>query len=133
MTCRLPRLKRALSVLGPAAALLALVGRLASGMVVVDPQALSDTAALLAAAAPCQADTGTTGTHHGTPAEPAPNSGLVSLASFLSQPSPTLTPVVFPPTPWQGVVAVAVLLPPARAPPVHKPGAALPRGPPVLF
>ena len=132
MTWLLPRLERVFCTLGLAAAILALVGRVASGMVVVDPQALSEVSALLAAAVPCQAETDSDGAHHEMPAVPGPDQGLAVLASFLSQPSPLLTPVVFPPVPRQGVVTMAAVLPPARGPPVYRPGAALPRGPPFL-
>ena len=130
MTWRLPRLERVFCALGLAAAILALVGRLASGMVVVDPQVLSEVSTLLAVAIPCQAETDAGGPHHRMPAVPGSDQGLVALASFLSQPSPILTPFVFPPRAREGVVTVAAVLPPARGPPVHRPGAALPRGPP---
>lgn len=130
MTCRLPRLKRALCVLKLTAATLALVGRLLSGMAVADPRALGETAALLAATVACHADTGTAGGQHDAPTEPGP--GLAVLVSLLSQPPPILTPAVLAPPPRESVLTVATVLPPARAPPVRTPGAALPRGPPTL-
>ena len=133
MIWRLPRMERAFRALGLAAAMLALVGRFASGMVVVDPQALREVSAVLAAAVPCQADADATGEHHGTPTLPGSDQAFTTLASLLAQPSPIMVPVIVPPPPRQGLVTVAAVLPQARAPPVRKPGAALPRGPPVLI
>ena len=120
-------------VLGLVVAMLALAGRLASGTVAIDPWALDEASALLAAAVPCEAQAHDPGRHGDSPLKPGPDQAVLALVSILSQPSPVLTPELTIPPPRQAPLPCPVALPPARAPPPARlSGAALPRGPPVL-
>ncbi len=112
--------------------MLALVGRLMSGSLVIDAHALGDVAALLDATIQCEPGTGSPVHVPDRPVQHGSDRGIIALASALSQPSPTLTPAPMVPLPRGGVLAQATAIPPARGPPAIPTGAALPRGPPNL-
>ncbi len=120
------RLRTALGLL---AVLLAVAGRLASGMVVADADAGRSMAALLDTMIQCEPDA------PAKPAQPAHHEadhGICSLASLLDLPSPTMAPAPALPPRRSVAVLLAAAVPPARGPPAHPPGAKLPRGPPIL-
>lgn len=136
------RFSRSLRGVAVLLATLALVGRLVSGSVVLDPGSLNEIAALLAASVQCQPDggaqdggaqdAGTKDGHHGKAPRPGPDSAIAALASLGPDALPILTPEVRVPAPGGGIVVCAAPLPTARGPPACLPGASLPRGPPVL-
>ncbi len=127
----LAHLGRVARAFGAAAVMLALVGQLVSGSLVVDTRALDETMALMAATIQCQSDADTA--HRpGKPLRTAPDQGILALASIVSLPSLILTPVLAIPVRRPGPLACSVTMPPARAPPGCVPSAAFPRGPPVL-
>lgn len=117
--------------LGLLAVLLALAGRLATGPLVVDAQAIGNVAALLDAAIQCETMPGDS--------VPSPNPsrrhgschGIMALAADIQQASPTLTPAPVLPLPRFAILARVTLDAPGRRPVTVPSAAALPRGPPI--
>ena len=119
--------------LGLLAVLVALAGRIASGTVVLDVEAARADATLLDTMIQCRADApAPLPTDPARPAHHEAEHALDVLVSLLDLPAPTTTVTPTLPPPRAGVALHLARLPAARGPPPHPPGAALPRGPPVL-
>jgi hypothetical protein len=112
--------------------LLALAGRLASGMVVADAAAVRNAEALLVAMIQCQDAPAAPNEPSPKPVRHAVDHGLCVVATGLDLPCPTLASAVLVPPPRCGIRITLARVPPARGPPAIPPGAALPRGPPIL-